>query len=192
MRILLTGFEPFGGDCINSSWETVSAISCSEVEGVVIEARKLPVSFSKVSDALIQHINEVKPDVLIMLGQAKTDFIRIERVAINLMDSRKPDNDGYIPDETPINPDGCPAYFSNLSVKVLRDSLNKIGIETKVSNSAGLYVCNKVYYTVLEHIAVHNLNTKAVFIHLPRISEKWSVNILQKAVTELITIKTTM
>lgn len=186
MKVLITGFEPFGGDCINSSWETASAISCSEVNGVVIEARKLPVSFSKVSDVLTQHINEVKPDVLIMLGQAKTDFIRIERVAINLMDSQKPDNDGYIPNETPINPDGYPAYFSSLPVKVLRDSLNKIGIHTKVSNSAGLYVCNKAYYTVLHYINLNSLRIKAVFVHLPRISEDFTVERLTVAIQELV------
>ncbi len=188
MRVLITGFEPFGGDDINSSWETASRIGMQSFEGVEVVARQLPVSFRRVGKAVEALLDKFAPDVLIMLGQAgSSNSVRVERVAINMMDSKKGDNDGYAPDEEMIEVAAMPAYFSNLSVKRLRDILLENRIPATVSNSAGLYVCNRTYYAALHRISESKMETKVVFVHLPRISEEWSVDRLQQAI-EIITI----
>ena len=187
MKVLITGFEPFGGSVTNSSWEVASAVSRVHISGASIEARLLPVSFGRVGDVLKGVIAEVAPDILIMLGQSgQSKSIRIERIAINMMDSSKPDNDGYVPDEEVIHPDGSSALFSTLPLKPLCNALIAQGHKVKISNSAGLYVCNRTYYEALYHISSHNLATRAVFVHLPKISDEWSRSRLQHTVMQLI------
>ena len=114
MRILLTGFEPFRGDIINSSQETAKAVSCDEFDDIEIVHRILPVSFKRSGKAVCELIDDTEPDVVIMLGQSgKTDCIKIERIAVNMMDAKNQDNDGYTPDEEAIVSDGPTAYFSS-------------------------------------------------------------------------------
>ena len=150
MRLLLTGFETFGGDVINSSEETVKAVACGEFDGIEVVTGTLPVSFKRAGTEICRLIDETEPDVVIMLGQSgKSDCIKIERVALNLMDSSKGDNDGYISDEETICPGAPVAYFTKMPVKALRDCLIQSGIPAKVSNSAGLYVCNRTYFAAL-------------------------------------------
>lgn len=187
MRVLLTGFEPFGGDLVNSSQETVKAVACDEFEDVDVVTGILPVSFKRVEEAICGLIDEAEPDVMIMLGQSgKSDCIKIERVALNLMDSSKGDNDGYVPDEETICPEAPQAYLTQLPVKMLRDVLIQNGIPAKASNSAGLYVCNRTYFAALHHIAKTGIDTKAVFIHLPKISDDWPVERLKMAIELII------
>ena len=187
MRILLTGFEPFDGDDINSSQETVKAVACDEFEDVEVVKEILPVSFKMAGIAICRLIDEIVPDIVILLGQSgKSEYIKIERVALNLMDSSKGDNDGYIPDEETICLSAPAAYFTKMPVKALRNGLMQSGIPAKVSNSAGLYVCNRTYFAALHHIATTGRNTKVIFIHLPKISDEWSVGRLKMAL-ELIT-----
>ena len=187
MQILITGFEPFGGSDINSSWETAARVGQMAPKDANIEVRRLPVSFRKAGKAVRELLNESRPDVLIMLGQrGKGQSIDVERIAVNLMDSSKPDNDGDCPQELPIVKDGESAYFSNLPVKALRDAVLQKGIPARVSNSAGLYVCNTTYYNVLDEIYRHSLPMRAVFVHLPKISEVFTVDILADAVRTII------
>ena len=187
MRFLVTGFELFGGNTANSSQETVKAVACDEFGDVEVLTGKLPVSFKRAGVAICRLIDETKPDVVIMLGQSgKSDCIKIERVALNLMDSSKGDNDGYTPDEETICLDAPAAYFTKMPVKALRDSLAQFGIPAKVSNSAGLYVCNATYFAVLHHIATTEKNTKALFVHLPKIADEWSVERMKIVIKQLI------
>ena len=187
MKIILTGFEPFGGSDVNSSWETAVRVEHMSPKGVTIEIKQLPVSFKRAGDDIREFLIEIRPDVLIMLGQrGKGQSIDIERIAVNLMDSANPDNDGYCPQEQTICADGKSAYFSSLPVKALRDTLLQRNIPAKVSNSAGLYVCNSIYYNALYEIDKRNMLTKVVFIHLPKISEEFSIDILTDAVITLI------
>ena len=187
MRLLLTGFEPFGGDTINSSQETVNAVSCDDFDDIEIVHRILPVSFKRGGKAICESIDETKPDIVIMLGQSgKSDCIKIERIAVNLMDAKKPDNDGYTPDEERIVRDGPSAYFSSFSVKHIRNQLDINGISSKVSNSAGLYVCNMTYFKALHYVSIVGEEIKVVFVHLPKISEQWPLSKLIKAVKQLI------
>lgn len=188
MRILLTGFEPFGGDAINSSQETAKAVPCDELGDIEVVKGMLPVSFKRAGTEICRLIDESVPDIVIMLGQSgKSDCIKIERVALNLMDSSKGDNDGYIPDEETICFGTPAAYFTKMPVKALRDCLMQSGIPAKTSNSAGLYVCNRAYFAALHHIATTGGNTKAVFVHLPRISEEWTVERMTAAIEQIIT-----
>ena len=186
-RILLTGFEPFGGSEINSSWETAVRVGQLSPKGVVVETVQLPVSFKRAGEAIRKALRENQPNVLVMLGQrGKGTSIDIERIAINLMDAINPDNDGCQPQEQAILSGGKSAYFSNLPVKVLRDALLQKSIPARVSNSAGLYVCNSTYYNALEEIHKLQLPTKAVFVHLPKIGADFPLAMLMEAVKTII------
>ena len=167
MKLLLTGFEPFGQEEVNSSWEAVAAMPDCLGNVEVVKVR-LPVTFKGAAVMLEQAIDEFRPDVVLCIGQGGGRFeVNIERVAINLADSTKPDNEGYCPEDAPVRIDTPDAYFCNLPVKRLVAAVREAGIPAVVSNSAGAYVCNSVFYTAL-HLA-HNKypGMKAGFIHIP-------------------------
>lgn len=187
MRILITGFEPFGGEDLNSSQDTVKAVACDNFNDIEVVTGILPVSFKSSCSAICKLINETEPDVLIMLGQSgKSGCIKIERVALNLINSAKGDNDGYAPDEEIIYIDAPSAYFTQMPVKKIRDCLIQAGIPAKTSNSAGLYVCNQTYFIALHYIATAGSNTKALFIHLPSISEEWPIERMKTAIANIL------
>ena len=187
MKVLLTGFEPFGGSNINASWETAVRVGQLPPKGVVVETMLLPVSFKRAGEAIRRALHEKHPDVLVMLGQrGKGTSIDIERIAINMMDAANPDNDGYQPQEQVIIAESGAAYFSNLPVKALRDAVLQKDIPARVSNSAGLYVCNSTYYNALEEINSLQLPMKAVFVHLPKISADFPIERLAEAVKTII------
>lgn len=187
MRILLTGFEPFGRSDINSSWETAYHIGQLAISGVEMKVVQLPVSFISSGKLIRKLLQTHKPDALVMLGQrGKGQNIDIERIAVNMMDSVNPDNDGFSPREFPIVENGSNAYFSNMSVKTLKDALENSNIPSKVSNSAGLYVCNCTYYHALSEIFESELQTKAVFVHLPKLSEDFTIELLVESVKKII------
>ena len=186
-KVLITGFEPFGGSEVNSSWETAVRVGQRPPKGVCMETLLLPVSFVRAGNKIREALKEKRPDVLVMLGQrGKGESIYIERIAINMMDASNPDNDGYHPQEQTIVDGGEAAYFSNLPVKTLRDALLHRGIPARVSNSAGLYVCNSTYYNALNEIYEQGLSTKALFIHLPIISEDFPIEMLTDAIQAII------
>ena len=167
LRLLLTGFEPFGKYNDNSSWAVAEKVAACGFVGAEVVAMRLPVSFAGVGTALRKAVKECSPDVVIMLGQAAgIDFIKLERIAINMMDATTPDNDGYMPDEEPICADGAAALFTNTDIKELRGAVEEQGIPVKVSNSAGLYVCNRTYYEALR-LCNEKPGLKALFVHLP-------------------------
>jgi pyroglutamyl-peptidase len=187
MKVLVTGFEPFGGSEVNSSWESAVRVGQLAPKGVCVETLLLPVSFMRAGERIREALRKKRPDVLIMLGQrGKGESIDIERIAINMMDASNPDNDGYHPQEQTIVDGGEAAYFSNLPVKTLRDALLHRGIPARVSNSAGLYVCNSTYYNALNEIYEQGLPTKALFIHLPIISEDFPIEMLTDAILAII------
>ena len=187
MHVLLTGFEPFGGSDINSSWETAVQVGQLAPRDVIIDVQQLPVSFERAGVMVRKLLKDRKPDVLVMLGQrGKGVSIDIERIAVNLKDASKPDNDGCCPQEQMISHNGNAAYFSNLPVKILRDALLQKNIPAKVSNSAGLYVCNSTYYHALNEIFEQRLKTKAVFVHLPKIGNEFPLDLLRGAVKTII------
>ena len=166
LRVLLTGFEPFGKYSENSSWAVAEKVAACGVVGAEVMAKRLPVSFAGVGIALRKAVAECCPDVILMLGQAAgIDYIKLERIAINMMDSMAADNDGLIPDEEPVITGGAAALFTNTDIKGLRKAIEKMGIVAKVSNSAGLYVCNRLYYEALQ-LCNERPGMKALFVHL--------------------------
>lgn len=166
-RVLLTGFGPFGKYSENSSWAVAEKVAACGVVGAEVMAKRLPVSFEGVGTALRKAVEEYSPNVVIMLGQAAgIDYIKLERIAINMMDATIADNNGYIPDEEPIYADGTAALFTNVDIKKMRRAIEDLGIPVKVSNSAGLYVCNRTYYEALR-LCNERPGMKALFVHLP-------------------------
>ncbi|CAI0790844.1 Pyrrolidone-carboxylate peptidase [Serratia quinivorans] len=171
-KVLITGFEPFGGERVNPSWEVVKQLNDMELAGARIIARQLPCVFGTALEALNAAIDEVQPVMVLAIGQAggRTD-ITIERVAINVDDARIPDNQGQQPIDEPIVESGPAAYFSTLPIKAIVDSMREAGIPASVSQTAGTYVCNHVMYGLL-----HRLNSqqaiKGGFIHIPYLPEQ--------------------
>lgn len=165
-KVLLTGFEPYWDYPVNSSWVVAEKVATRGVVGVDIVIEQVPVSFSRVHVALREAVEKHSPDMLIMLGQSGgSDKVKLERVALNMMDSKLPDNDGYIPNEEPINIETPVALFTNTPIKSLRAAIEDQGISVKISNSCGLYVCNRLYYEAL--MLCKKCHMKSIFIHLP-------------------------
>ncbi|EIC84478.1 pyroglutamyl-peptidase I [Serratia sp. M24T3] len=173
-KVLVTGFEPFGGERVNPSWEVVSKLKDLQISGVSLAVRQLPCVFGKAIKALNKAIDEVDPLMVICVGQAggRTDF-SIERIGINVDDARIPDNDGQQPIDQPIVADGPAAYFSRLPIKALVNGLREAGIPASVSQTAGTYVCNHVMYGLLHRMAqVDSKIEKGGFIHVPYLPEQ--------------------
>lgn len=171
MKILLTGFDPFGGEPVNPALEAVKLV---KIEDPDLEVVKLEVptvfgdSIAAVTEAMARH----KPDAVVCVGQAGGRFaVTPERVAINISDARIPDNRGNQPLDAPIVPDGPAAYFSTLPVKAMVAAIREAGIPASLSNSAGVYVCNHLMYGVL-HAAARFPGMRAGFIHVPYIPEQ--------------------
>lgn len=177
MKVVITGFEPFLHYTENSSWEVASQVaSCGDVCGVDVVKEILPVSFMRVGAVLRSVVERHNPELIILLGQAAgIDYIKLERIAINMMDARGADNDGYAPDEQIIDSSAPTAYITPLKIKTLCQAIARRGIEAKVSNSAGLYVCNRAYFEALR-LCNERGSTKAIFVHLPYYEGQHSVS----------------
>jgi pyroglutamyl-peptidase len=172
-RVLLTAFEPFGGESLNPSLETARRIeNVTFPDGQVIVAG-LPVDRYKAIEAALGLIHERHPDIVIMLGQAGGRYrINPERVAINVDDFRIPDNAGNQPKDESIIEDGPVGYFSTLPIRAIADRISKANIPAAISNSAGAHLCNRLFYCVMHTINVESLSTKAGFIHLPYLHDQ--------------------
>jgi len=169
--ILLTGFEPFNGAALNPSWEAVRALDGWSGPGFQVAARQLPCVFGRANVALLEAVGAVHPDIVIAVGQAGgRSEISLERVAINVDDALMPDNAGAQPIDTPIIGDGPAAYFSTLPIKAVVRALRLRGFPAGVSQTAGTFVCNHVFYGLMHHAA--NTSLKAGFIHVPFLPEQ--------------------
>lgn len=171
-RILLTGFDPFGGETINPSWEAVRALDGRRLGGHRIVARQLPTEFAGSLRVLKAAVREVAPTILLGVGQAGgRQQLSLERVAINVQDARIPDNAGAQPVDEPVIADGPAAYFSTLPIKAMLAALHAHGLPADISQSAGTYVCNHVAYAML-HLAAKRRGMRAGFIHIPYLPEQ--------------------
>ena len=150
--LLLMGFEPFDQDPVNPSWEAVRQLDGMLLgEGVQIVARRLPCAFALVEECLAEWITQLRPAMVIATGLGPgRDSISMERVAINVNDARIPDNLGAQPVDTPVVVDGPAAYFSTLPIKAMVKALREAGVPAAVSQTAGTFVCNQVFY-LLQH-----------------------------------------
>lgn len=165
--VLLTGFEPFGGESINASALAVSAFSGQIIAGRRIETLILPVVFGESSRRLLAALENHNPALVICVGQAAGRAeISVERIAINLEESSAPDNAGLSPAPRPVHPDGPAAYWSTLPVLPIRDTLRAAGLPAGLSLSAGTFVCNHLFYALL-HALRDRPSPPAGFIHIP-------------------------
>lgn len=167
MKILVTGFDPFGGEPINPAIESVKRLP-DNIEGAEIIKLEIPTVRKKSLEKIEKAINEHNPDVILSIGQAGGRFdISIERVGINLDDFRIPDNEGNQIIDEPIFPDGENSYFVKLPVKAMVQNVQKNNIPASVSYTAGTFVCNHVLYGVLYLIEKKYKGKKSGFIHIP-------------------------
>ncbi len=166
VRILVTGFEPFGGQRVNPSWEVARALHGADILGAQVSAVQLPCVFAQAIPALQAALHEVQPRIVLALGQAEGRCdLSVERVAINVMDARIADNAGDQPVDVPVVPNAPAAYFSTLPIKALVVGLKAAGFPASVSQTAGTFVCNQVFYG-LQH-ALSGQGRYSGFMHLP-------------------------
>jgi len=171
MKIIVTGFDPFGGEKINPSIECVKALP--EIEGVELIRLELPTVFKESAKRLNEVINDVKPDAVLSVGQAGGRAgITMERIAINVDDARIPDNISQQPIDEEIQVEGEAAYFSTLPIKRIVKAIREAGISAEVSNSAGTFVCNHIMYQALFAATKADKPFKAGFMHIPFIPEQ--------------------
>lgn len=166
-KIILSGFEPFLNYKYNTSWESIKEYNLYEIKGYKIYTICLPTCFEKGRKVLLEYIEKLDPDIVIGFGMSNNPFIALERVALNLIDSEKPDNDKVILEDKKINENGEIAYFSSLPIKKIYKRLNEIGIKSVISNSAGTYVCNDLFYGIMDNCKDKNFRYIGGFIHLP-------------------------
>jgi pyroglutamyl-peptidase len=167
VKILLTAFDPFGGEDTNAVLEALRLIS-DTIDGATIKKLVVPTVFYKASDMIKETARSLSPDAIVMLGQAKgRGAITPERVAINVIDASIDDNEGNRPKDARII-DGAPdGYFSTLPIKDMADAIKSEGISAAVSNSAGTFVCNQTMFSVLHFSKEELPNAKVGFIHIP-------------------------
>ena len=172
MKILLTAFEPFGGDTVNPAQVAVRMVP-NEVAGAQIVKIDVPVVVGKSIETVRRAMEKEQPDAVLCIGQAGGRIgMTPERVAINIDDARIPDNEGNQPIDRPIFADGAPAYFSSLPVKAMVAAIREAGVPASLSNTAGTYVCNHLMYGVLYYIAKFWPNMRGGFMHVPFLHEQ--------------------
>ncbi|MGD6743111.1 pyroglutamyl-peptidase I [Streptomyces sp. BH106] len=167
-RILLTGFEPFGGEAVNPSWQAAELVAATPPDGLAVTAVQLPCVFGDALTALRAAVTDTRPDLVVSLGQAGgRPGVTVERVAINVDDARIPDNAGAQPIDVPVVPGGPAAYFSTLPVKACVASMREAGVPAALSNTAGTFVCNHVAYGLAHLLATELPHIRGGFIHVP-------------------------
>lgn len=169
MKLLLTAFDPFGGETVNPAQEAVKMVS-SRVGNVEVIKCVVPTVFGKSIETVAAAIEDCRPDAVLCIGQAggRADLTP-ERIAINLDDASIADNEGNRPVDTPIFPDGKPAYFSTLPVKAMVAAIRAAGIPASLSNTAGTFVCNHLMYGVLYTLEKYYPSVRGGFLHVPYI-----------------------
>lgn len=170
--VLITGFEPFGGEQINPSWEVVSRLDNAIIRGCRVVARQLPCVFGESLSVLNAAIDALSPALVLAVGQAggRSD-ITVERVAINVDDARIADNKGQQPVDMPIVIDGPAAWFSTLPIKAMVSAMREAGVPASVSQTAGTFVCNHVMYGLLHKLSGLS-EVKGGFIHIPYLPQQ--------------------
>jgi pyroglutamyl-peptidase len=174
VNVLLTGFEPFDRDAINPSWEAVRALDGWRCEGAVVHARRISCVFGAALREIDLAIDDLQPVLAIGVGQAGgRSEITPERVAINVDDGRICDNAGCQPIDVPVVAGGPAAYFSTLPIKAIVRDLRAAGIPASVSNSAGTFVCNHLFFGLMHRIATRPApGLRGGFIHIPYLPEQ--------------------
>ena len=183
-HLLITGFDPFGGECINPSWEAVSRLP--EVIGNYRLTRlQIPTVFGRAAEAVLAAAAADQPDVILCVGQAGgRDAVTPERIAINIASAARPDNAGNQPLEEAILPDGPDGIFSTVPVRSMADAITAAGLPGRVSNTAGTFVCNDTLYRLLSHYAGSGI--RVGFLHVPHLPQQAKDGSPSMALLEII------
>lgn len=170
--MLVTGFELFGGEARNPSWELCQRLP-RDIAGLRVETCLVPCEFRRAIAVVAAAIERHRPALVVCLGQAGgRAHVCVERIAINVDDARIADNAGTRPEDEPIAAHGPAAYFATLPVKAMAAAMREAGVPAEVSDSAGTYVCNHLMYGVLHYLAASGLAARAGFVHLPYSEEQ--------------------
>jgi pyroglutamyl-peptidase len=166
-RALVTFFEPFGDDRVNASLEAVRRLP-PRIGGLDIVTAQLPTSYARCGAALTSEIERAQPAIVLCVGEAgERAGLNVERIAINLQDARLADNDGAQPLDIPIVTGAPAAYFATLPVRAIHAALTQAGLPAEISNSAGTFVCNHAFYSLMHYAATSGASLRAGFLHVP-------------------------
>ena len=179
--LLITGFDPFGGESINPSWEAVKLLP-EEIGNYRLQKLQIPTVFGLGARRVLDMAEKIKPHVILCVGQAgKREAVTPERIAVNIRDAKIPDNQGNQPVGDYVCPQGPAAYFSTVDVMAMAQAVQSLGIPSAVSNSAGAFVCNDVLYTLLHRY--HDTHTRVGFIHVPWLPQQGSPSLPLEQIT---------
>jgi len=169
-KLLITGFDPFGGASINPAWEAVKLLP-DHIGDFELCKLEIPTVFGLAAETVIRKAEEIHPDVILCIGQAGgRAAVTPERIGVNIREGRIPDNAGNQPEGDRIAPDGPAAYFATVPVKEMSSAIRETGLPAAVSNSAGAFVCNDTLYSLLHHF--YGTDVKVGFIHVPYLPEQ--------------------
>ena len=186
-KVLLTGFDPFGKDTINPALEVVKQLDGLVVDDIELIALEVPTVFQKSIKVVQEGIEKHTPDVVICVGQAGgRKQITPERVAINIDDARIPDNEGNQPIDEPIVEGGPAAYWTTLPIKKMVQQMRRVGVPATVSNTAGTFVCNHLFYGMMHYLHEQAPHVRGGFIHIPFIPEQTLKNGMASMSLDLI------
>ena len=175
MKLLITGFDPFGGETVNPAWEAVKALP-EQVGECTLCKLQIPTIFGLAAEKVLAFAAECNPDVILCIGQAGgRSAITPERIAVNIRDGKIPDNAGIQPGGEPVAPIGPAAYFTTVPVNEMATAIAGAGVPSTASNSAGAFVCNDTLYSLLHHY--HGTPVRVGFIHVPYLPEQGSPNL---------------
>ena len=183
-KLLITGFDPFGGEAINPAWEAVKLLP-DQVGNYSLTKLQIPTVFEAGAQAVLDAAQSLQPDLILCIGQAGgRSAVTPERIAVNIRDARIADNKGNQPRGEYVAPDGPAAYFATVDVITMAEATESRGIPATVSNSAGAFVCNDVFYTLLHRF--HGTATKVGFVHVPWLPEQGTPSLpLEQTVSAL-------
>jgi len=170
--ILLTGFEPFGESTINPSISACRRLEGEKVKELKIVVEEIPLRFHDIKSAIEGHIARLDPAAVISTGQSSRSSISLKRVTINVADARIPYNCGAQPKDEPLNDEGPAAYFSGLPLRDIFEALKEAKVPAAISNSAGTFGCNQIFYHLMDYRAKEGLDIPAGFIHVPCLPEQ--------------------
>lgn len=173
-RLLITGFDPFGGESVNPAWEAVKRLPDMVGEYALCKLQ-IPTVFSLAGERVLEEAGRIHPDAILCIGQAGgRSAITPERIAVNIRDARIADNHGNQPRGEFVDPHGPAAYFSTVPVSAMAAAVEAAGIPATVSNSAGAFVCNDLLYCLLHHYS--GSSVRVGFIHVPYLPEQGCPN----------------
>ena len=184
-KLLITGFDPFGENSVNPSWEAVKLLP-EQVGNYTLHKLAIPTIFGTAAQMVLTKAEQLRPDVIISVGLAGgRDAVTPERIAVNIRDARIADNQGFQPKGDRVAQEGAAAYFSTLPVEQMAQAIRQIGIPAAVSNTAGTFVCNDVLYTLLHRF--DGTSVWAGFLHVPYLPSQGTPNMPLEDIVKALT-----